>query len=67
MLKYLIRIEGMACGNCVKHVEEALERNSKIEKFDVEIGKAIVEGVISEKELKDLIEEVGYDVVEISK
>lgn len=67
MLKYVVRIEGMACGNCVKHVEEALKGNSKVEKFDVEVGKAIIEGSIPEKELKDLIEEMGYDVVEVSK
>ncbi|ENZ01314.1 hypothetical protein HMPREF1092_02022 [Clostridium thermobutyricum] len=67
MSKYLIRIEGMACGNCVKHIEEALEANSKVDKFNVEIGKAVVEGTISENELKDLIEDVGYDVTEVSK
>ncbi len=67
MSKYLVRIEGMACGNCVKHIEDALEANLKVDKFNVEVRKAVVEGTISENELKDLIEDVGYDVTEISK
>lgn len=67
MSKLVAKITGMSCEHCVKHVEDALKENSKVDSFDVKIGLASVEGSISKEELKDLIEEEGYDVVEIGE
>lgn len=61
----IITIEGMSCENCVKHVEAALEDVKGLTKFDVEVGKAVVEGEASDQELKDAIEDMGYDVTSI--
>ncbi len=59
-------IEGMHCQSCVKAVKEALEKKS-VEVINVEIGKAEVEGNISNDELKETIENVGFDVVEVQE
>ena len=35
--------------------------------MDVEINKAVIEGDLTEEEIKDIIEDEGYDVVKIEK
>lgn len=59
-------IEGMHCQSCVKAVKEALEKKN-VEVINVEIGKAEVEGNISNDELKETIENIGFDVVEVQE
>ncbi|WP_160678509.1 cation transporter [Clostridium sp. C8-1-8] len=61
-----VKIEGMSCMHCVKHVENALSALAGVEKFKVEVGSAVVEGNVSDEALKNAIEEEGYDVVSIS-
>lgn len=61
----IITIEGMSCQNCVNHVKSALEDLKGLTKIDVEVGKAIVEGTVSDSEIKDAIEDMGYDVKSI--
>ena len=65
----LINIEGMSCGHCVKHVEEALKEVTGVSKVTVDIKSknAIVELTddVSELELKNAIEDAGYDVVSV--
>ncbi|QAA31487.1 heavy-metal-associated domain-containing protein [Clostridium manihotivorum] len=61
-----VKIEGMSCMHCVKHVENALSALEGVEKFKVEVGSAVVEGNVSDEALKNAIEEEGYDVVSIS-
>ena len=67
-MKKQIKIEGMSCGHCVGHVQEALK---EIGFTQVEVnlqGKFAVAEVcheIGDSEIKAAIEEAGYDVVEI--
>ncbi len=61
----IITIEGMSCQNCVKHVKSALEDVKGLTKIEVEVGKAVVDGDASDKEIKDAIEDMGYDVTSI--
>lgn len=61
----IITIEGMSCQNCVKHVKSALEDMKGLTKIDVEVGKAVVDGDASDQEIKDAIEDMGYDVTSI--
>ncbi|HYE09062.1 MAG TPA: cation transporter [Patescibacteria group bacterium] len=65
-MKKQIFIEGMSCGHCVKHVEEALTEIGAI-KVEVNLqGKyAVAEVEAEDSKIKDAIEEAGYDVVEI--
>lgn len=60
-----IIIEGMSCGKCVANVEKALADVNGITKMDVEVGKAIVEGTATDADLKEAIEDFGFDVIEI--
>ena len=64
-----VSIEGMSCGHCVKHVEEALKEISGIINVTVNLeGKhAIVEsrGDVDDSKLKEAVEEAGYDVTDI--
>ncbi|MGG5460231.1 heavy-metal-associated domain-containing protein [Clostridium sp. B9] len=61
----IITIEGMSCQNCVNHVKSALEDVKGLTKIDVEVGKAVVDGEASDKDIKDAIEDMGYDVTSI--
>lgn len=62
-----ITIEGMSCNHCVNHVKEALEELSGVTKVEVILGErcAYVEGTASKEEVREAIEEVGYDVISI--
>lgn len=66
-MKKKILIEGMSCGHCVAHVKEALEGLDKVSSVEVSLEDkwAVVETENSDSELKEAIEEEGYDVVEI--
>ncbi|MBQ5318559.1 MAG: heavy-metal-associated domain-containing protein [Oscillospiraceae bacterium] len=61
-----IMIEGMMCGHCVAHVREALEG---IGAANIEVsldgGYAVCDTDKSNDELKNLIEDEGYDVTDI--
>lgn len=64
-----LMIEGMSCGHCVKHVEEALlELDGVISaKADLEGKCAFVENdrEITDDIFKKAIEEAGYELVEV--
>lgn len=64
-----ILIEGMSCGHCVKHVEDALKELEGVKSVKVDLaGKnAVVElaSEVADEKFKAIIEEVGYQVVGI--
>jgi len=68
-VKKKIYIEGMSCQHCVNHVTEALKEIPGVKTVDVDLkGKyAIVEAdrQIDDGEIKNAIEEAGYEVVKI--
>ena len=68
-MKKQINIEGMSCGHCVKHVENALMEVLGVEKVEVNLeGKFAIVELMHEVEdslLKEAIEEAGYDAVAI--
>jgi len=68
-MKKQINIEGMSCGHCVKHVEEALKEVAGVSGVQVDLQgkKAIVEisDTVTDEQLKAAVEEVGYDVTGI--
>lgn len=66
MTKTII-IEGMSCMHCVNSVKDQLESLKGIDKIiEVQKGKAVIEGNISDNLLKDSIESLGFDVVSIN-
>lgn len=67
-MKKTIKISGMHCGGCVKRVDVALNAIDGISaKVDLDSATAVVESAkeISDEVLKDAIEALGFDVVEI--
>lgn len=67
-MKKTIKISGMHCGGCVKRVDAALNAIDGISaKVDLDSATAVVESAkeISDEVLKDAIEALGFDVVEI--
>ncbi|MDD7730637.1 MAG: heavy metal-associated domain-containing protein [Ezakiella sp.] len=59
----LIKINGMSCNNCKKSVEEAIKNVKGVKKYNVSLedGCAEVEGDFNITELKQAIENIGFD------
>jgi len=68
-MKKKISIEGMSCGHCVRHVEEALKEIGGVASVEVSLEDkyAIVElsEDVADAKLKEAVEDAGYDVTEI--
>ncbi len=64
-----VKIEGMSCMHCVKKVEEALKRIKGVKEVTVNLDAKraliIAKQEIEETQIKNIIEEIGYEVVEI--
>ncbi|CDI48934.1 heavy metal-binding domain-containing protein [Clostridium tetani 12124569] len=67
-MKKTIKIEGMSCMHCVKHIEEALSElgceNVEVNLKDKE-AEAYFKESISNEEIKNIIKDFGYGVVSI--
>ena len=70
MFKITVSIEGMACGMCEAHINDAVRRAFAVKKVTSSHTKKqtvrIAEKGISERELKNVIANAGYDVVSVS-
>ncbi len=70
MVKLTVGIEGMACGMCEAHVNEAVRNAFQVKKVTSSHTKKqaiiIAENDIPEQELKDVIAKAGYDAVSVS-
>mgnify|MGYP004504947883 FL=1 len=66
MLKKII-IKGMSCSHCVNHVRQALSELKDSQKVEVNLEQkyAIVETSFNDEEIKEKIEDQGYDVISI--
>lgn len=55
-------VEGMTCGNCAKHVEEALRPLSGVQGIEVDLadGRVRVSGAADSAVLIDALDEAGY-------
>ena len=66
MSKMILEIEGMSCTHCVNHVKNTLIELEGVDKvISVEIGKAVIDGDISEDDLRDVLEEEGFELVSV--
>lgn len=68
-MKKKIIIEGMSCQHCVAHVKEALENLENVSTVEVSLENkcAIVQTTNTNEELKEAVEEEGYDVINIEE
>ena len=60
-----ITISGMHCEHCVARVEKALKALGENPKVDLKKGIAVVDGKSSDSDLKNAVEDLGFDVVDI--
>ena len=66
MTKTTLKIEGMMCGMCEAHVNEAIRKNFQVQKVTSSHSKnqteVISESPLDEELLKKTIAETGYDL-----
>lgn len=60
-----VKIEGMMCQNCVKHVRKALEALDPAVEVSLENKCATVKAELDDRAIKAAIEDAGYEVVGI--
>lgn len=69
MVKITLQIEGMACGMCEAHINNAIRSAFKIKKVDSSHSKGIThiisEQAIDENKLKLVIDQTGYRLLNI--
>ena len=70
MIKLTVEIEGMVCGMCEAHINDALRSAFPVKKVTSSHTKKqtviITEKDIPGQELKDVIAKTGYEVVSVS-
>lgn len=70
MVKITVEIEGMACGMCEAHMNEAVRNAFQVKKVTSSHTKKqtviLAEKDISKQELKNVAAKAGYDAVSIS-
>ena len=70
MVKIIVGIEGMACGMCEAHINEAVRNALQVKKVTSSHKKKqtviLAEKDIPEQELKSVVAKAGYDAVSVS-
>ena len=70
MIRYTVNVEGMMCGNCEKHVNEAVKENFRVKKvtsdFQNKTTEIITAEELDEEKLFAVIGEAGYKAVSVS-
>lgn len=66
MIRTIVEIDGMMCGMCEAHIQDAIRNNFKVKKVNASHskGRAVIESAdaIDEAALKSAIEATGYTV-----
>lgn len=69
MIKTVVKIDGMACGMCESHVNDAIRSLFKVKKVSSSHsrGEAVIisEEVISEEKLREALDPTGYRVLSV--
>lgn len=71
MIKIIVKVEGMACGMCEAHINEAVRNEFAVKKVTSSHTKKqtviIMENDIDEQKLKDVIAKSGYKALSVSR
>lgn len=71
MIKITVGVEGMVCGMCEAHINEAVRNAFPVKKVTSSHTKKqtviIVENDVDEKKLKDVIAKSGYEAVSVNR
>ena len=68
MEKITLKIDGMSCGGCVRHVTQALTKIPGVSVEQVKVGAATVSidpKATSKQSLLQAIHDAGYDATEV--
>ena len=66
-MKLNLVISGMSCEHCTNYVKQVLSEMPGISVMDISLEGAVIlsEGNITEAEMKEAIEEAGYELTEV--
>ena len=66
-MKRELKVEGMMCQHCVRHVTDALQAVEGVKTAEVDLKKkrAVVETDVADEVLVKAVEDAGYKVVKI--
>ena len=71
MNKYIMGIDGMRCGMCEMHVEEAIRKSIKAKKIKASHFKnnlvVITELELTEEDFKRVLDSTGYTIISFEK
>lgn len=71
MVKITVNIDGMSCGMCEAHINDAVRNAFTVKKVTSSHTKKetviLAEREIPEPELRKVIEKAGYDVISVSR
>ena len=71
MWKYTVQVDGMMCGMCESHVNDAVRRAFPVKKVSSSRNKretvVVAEGELDEQALRSVISATGYGVGDIQK
>ena len=64
-----ILFKNIKCEHCVDHIKKALEKLKGVIKVEVDLQtqSALAIGLSSNEEIKEAVEEAGYNVISISR
>lgn len=67
----ILFVEGMSCGHCSKRVEESLKSVKEVKSVKVSLeekkAEVILKNDVADEELRNAVEEAGFNVVDIKK
>jgi len=69
MTKYTLKIDGMMCGHCEAHMNDAIRNNFEVENVTSSHTKkecVIIAENLDEEKLKKAVADTGYELVSIS-
>ena len=70
MIKTIIKIDGMACGMCESHMNDAIRNTFKVKKVSSSHADkesvVISEEELNENDVKKIVEETGYTFISMS-
>lgn len=71
MIKITLSIEGMMCGKCSGHMDDAINREFKVKKVtsshETKESVIITEEDISDEKLREVVEVTGFELKGIKK
>ena len=70
-MKTILHINGMMCGMCESHINDAIRKNFTVKKVKSSKRKnqtvIVADEILDEEKIKQVIKETGYELVGIEK